>query len=335
MAELGKTVRQRQSWQGLRHKARYLGQTYGAALVLLLLVLYNVLWTPNFLTQQTLRVNLTQVSTIVIVAVGMTLVVATGGIDLSVGALMAISGVLAPMFFRPASGPLAITAIGVGLAWVIPIVVAGGFGLLNGVLVTYGRIQPFIATLILFIAGRGIAQALTGGNLVTFKNPTFQLVGMGQIFGVRVQVLLMLAIVAAVAWVMRASIIGRYILAVGGNEGAARLAGVPIRRVKLAVYAFSGMLAGLAGLIVIAINSSADANQIGLNMELDAIAAVAVGGTSLSGGRAVVTGTLIGALIMQMIRFTLLSNGIPDTAALVIKAVIIILAVIVQRQPQA
>jgi len=335
MAELQNTIRHRHSRRTFGRRARDLGQTYGAALMLLLLVLYNVFWTPYFLTQQTMRVNLTQVSTIVIVAVGMTLVVATGGIDLSVGALMAISGVLAPMFFLPASGPLAIPAVGVTLAILLPILAAGAFGLFNGVLVTYGRIQPFIATLILFIAGRGIAQVLTKGSLVTFKNPAFQFIGLGQIFGIRLQVILMVVIVAAVAWFMRSTIGGRYILAVGGNERAARLAGVPIRRVKLAVYVFSGMLAGLAGLIVIAINSSADANQIGLNMELDAIAAVAVGGTSLAGGRAIVTGTLIGALIMQLIRYTLLSHGIPDAVALVIKAVIIVLAVIIQRQPQA
>ncbi|HEY1013472.1 MAG TPA: ABC transporter permease [Herpetosiphonaceae bacterium] len=336
MAELGNAIRQRQGgWRSLGQRTLRLGRTYGAAAMLLLITLYNALWTPNFLTQQTLRVNLTQVSTIVIVAVGMTLVVATGGIDLSVGALMAFSGVLAPMLFTPTSGPLSVPLIGVTLAFVLPVLAAGGVGLFNGALVTYGKIQPFIATLIVLIAGRGIAQALTRGNLVTFKNPAFQFIGQGSVLGVRAQVLLMLAVVGLAAWVMGATAAGRQILAVGGNEEAARLAGVPIRRVKLAVYAASGALAGLAGLIVIAINASADANQIGLNMELDAIAAVAVGGTSLNGGRAVVVGTFVGALMMQLIRYTLLAHGIPDAAALVIKAGIIVLAVAVQRQPQA
>jgi ribose/xylose/arabinose/galactoside ABC-type transport system permease subunit len=149
-----------------------------------------------------------------------------------------------------------------------------------------------------------------------------------------VQVLLMLAIFAVVAWTVRATRFGRQVLAIGGNEAAARLAGVPVNRVKLAVYGVSGLLAGVAGLIVIAINSSSDANQVGLNVELAAIAAVAVGGTPLTGGRATVVGTLIGALILQLLRFTLLSHGVPDAVALVVQAVIIVAAVFLQRQRQ-
>ena len=113
------------------------------------------------------------------------------------------------------------------------------------------------------------------------------------------------------AWTVRATVFGRYLLAIGDNEAAARLAGVPVGRVKLAVYSLSGLLAGVAGLIVVAINRSSDANQVGLNMELDAIAAVAVGGTALTGGRAYVIGTLLGACILQLIRYTLLARGVP------------------------
>ena len=193
-------------------------------------------------------------------------------------------------------------------------------------------VQPIIATLILFISGRGIAMVLTNGNLQTFTNPGFQYVGLGRPLGIPFQVLVMLAVVAIAAWAVRRTVFGRQVLAVGGNEAAARLAGVPVGRVKLAVYAISGVLSGVAGLVVIAINSSSDANQVGLNMELDAIAAVAVGGTPLTGGRASVVGTLLGALIIQLIRYTLLAKGIPDAAALVIKAAIILAAVYVQRQ---
>jgi galactofuranose transport system permease protein len=141
----------------------------------------------------------------------------------------------------------------------------------------------------------------------------------------------MVIVVALAAWIMRYTVFGRYIVAVGDNEAAARLAGVPVAAVKLAVYAISGLLAGLAGLIVVAINFSSDANQVGLNMELDAIAAVAVGGTALTGGKALVIGTLLGALIIQLIRYTLLANGIPDAVALIVKAAIIIVAVYVLR----
>ncbi|HSH82317.1 MAG TPA: ABC transporter permease [Herpetosiphonaceae bacterium] len=320
---------------GLSERFRAVGQTYGALLALLLLLAYNAAFTPNFLARQTLLVNLTQVATIVIVAVGMTLVIATGGIDLSVGSLMAISGALAPLIFLSQRPPLNTPAVGVALAFVVPVLVAGLFGLFNGALVTRYRIQPIIATLVLFIAGRGIAQVVTNGNLQTFKNPAFQFIGLGRLFGIRFQIVLMLIIVAVTWWVMRRTTFGRYILAVGGNEAAARLAGVPVNRIKLAAYAISGLLSGIAGLIVIAINSSSDANLVGLNMELDAIAAVAVGGTPLTGGRATIVGTLIGALIMQLIRYTLLANGVQEAAALVVKAGIIVLAVYIQRQGQS
>jgi len=302
-------------------------QTYGALAALVLLILFNVVFTPNFLTLQTFNVNMTQVTGIVIVAVGMTLVIATGGIDLSVGSLMAIAGALAPLIFLNVPGPFGIAA-----AIVLPILVAGAFGLFNGMLVTRFRIQPIIATLVLFIAGRGIAQVMTNGNLQTFSNPSFQWLGLGKLFGVPVQVLFMIGIVALFAWVMKSTVFGRTILATGGNEAAARLAGVAVDRVKLAVYGISGLLCGLAGLIVIAINSSADANLIGLGIELDAIAAVAVGGTLLTGGRAQIVGTLIGALIIQLVRYTLLANGVPEPVSLVVKAGIILLAVYMQRQ---
>jgi simple sugar transport system permease protein/ribose transport system permease protein len=220
------------------------------------------------------------------------------------------------------------------LAFIVPVLIAGAFGLFNGGLITYFKIQPIIATLVLFIAGRGIAQVVTNGKLQTFSNDTFIFIGQGQLFGVRFQIILMLVIVVIAAWILRVTTFGRYILAIGGNEAAARLAGVPVNRVELIVYTVSGLLAGLAGLIVIAINTSSDANQVGLNMELDAIAAVAVGGTPLTGGRATIIGTLLGALIMQLIRYTLLAHGIPDENALVIKAAIILVAVYVQGQRQ-
>jgi galactofuranose transport system permease protein len=307
---------------------RRLGSTGLALLALFILILFNAFFTNNFLTLQTLNVNLTQVATIVIVGVGMTLVIATGGIDLSVGSLMAIGGALAPMLFMNQGLP---AWLGLMLAFTLPVLAAGVGGLFNGVLVTRFGIQPIIATLVLYIAGRGIGQVLTNGNLQSFRNPTFEYIAYGRPLGIPFQVILMAVIVALAAWLMRYTVFGRYIVAVGDNEAAARLAGVPVNAVKVAVYGISGLLAGLAGLIVVAINFSSDANQVGLNMELDAIAAVAVGGTALTGGKALVIGTLLGALIIQLIRYTLLANGIPDAVALIVKAVIIIVAVYVLR----
>src|SRR5579863_10533296 len=206
---------------------------YGAGSGLILLLVFNLLFTPHFISWQTLNVNLTQVATIVIVAVGMTLVIATGGIDLSVGSLMAISGALAPIIF--------LSAFGVALAFIVPVLATGLFGLFNGWFITRFRVQPIVGTLVLFIAGRGIGQVVTNGNLQVFKNPTFQFIGLGRIFGAPVQVLLMLALVAVAGWMLRRTLFGRQILAVGGNEAAARLSGVPADRVKRLVYAISGL----------------------------------------------------------------------------------------------
>ncbi|MBA3642482.1 MAG: ABC transporter permease [Chloroflexia bacterium] len=312
---------------------REVGQAIGAAAFLLLLLLYNVIFNADaFLSLQALRLNLTQVATIVVVGVGMTLVIATGGIDLSVGSLMAISGAMAPLIFLSDWPLLSTPFIGGTLAYIIPISVAGLFGLFNGWLITAFGLQPIIATLVLFVAGRGIAQVITDGRLQSFREPDWQFVGLGRIAGIPFQAILMIAVVALAGWALRSTSFGRYILAIGGNEAAARLAGVPVKRVKLAVYAISGLLAGLAGLIVIAINSSSDANQVGLNMELDAIAAVAVGGTSLMGGKATVVGTLIGALIIQLIRFTLLTQGVSDSVARIVTAAAIIIGVLAQRR---
>ncbi len=279
----------------MAHRLGAIGQTYGALLALLALVIFNVFFTRNFLTAQTLNVNLTQVSTIAIVGVGMTLVIATAGIDLSVGALMAISGALAPLIYLSKIPPLDNPWIGIPVSYIVAVLVAGLFGLFNGTLVAYFKIQPIIATLVLFIAGRGIAQVITNGQLQNFSSsavPGFSYIGLGRPLGVPVQVIIMAVVVALTYWVVKRTVFGRFVLAVGGNEVAARLSGVPAARVKLLVYGISGLLSGIAGLIVIAINSSSDAKQVGQGMELDAITAVAVGGTLLSGGRAQVLGTL-------------------------------------------
>ena len=299
----------------------------GALIALALLVLFNLLFTRGFVSLQTLNVNLTQVTTIVMVGVGMTLVIATGGIDLSVGALMAIAGTLAPLIFGAQPGALGLLA-----AIVLPIGVAAACGAFNGWLITAFGVQPIVATLVLFIAGRGVAQVLTNGNLLAFDNPGFAVLGKGFWMGVPVQVWLMLVIVVGAAWLLRHTVFGRFVVATGGNERAARLSGIPAARIKVAVYSLCGALAGLAGLITVSINSSSDANQNGLGMELDAIAATAVGGTLLAGGRARILGTLVGALIIQLMRYTLLAHGVPDAAAMLAKAGIIVIAVWVQKK---
>ena len=310
-------------------------QRYGVLVALAVLLAFNFAVTPHFATLQTLSVNLTQVCTIVIVGVGMTLVIATAGIDLSVGSLMAIAGALSPMFFMGKLFPIPNIYVGIALGIVLPILASGAFGLFNGWMITNFRIQPIVATLILFIAGRGLAQVSTNGDLQVFKVPEFQAIALGRVLGIPFQIWIMLALVALATFILQKTVFGRQVLAVGGNESAARLAGVPVNRTKMLVYGISGLCSGVAGLIVIAMNSASDANLIGLGMELDAIAAVVVGGTLLSGGRATIVGTLMGALLIQLVRYTLLANGVPDPAGLVVKAALIILAVWLQRQERS
>jgi galactofuranose transport system permease protein len=296
--------------------------TYGAAAALLLLLVANMIFTPNFVDVNNFRNILLQVAPTVLVAVGMTLVIATGGIDLSVGSVMAIAAAMAAVNLD----------MGVGVAVLLALLVSVAAGAFNGTLISLFRIQPIIVTLALLISGRGVAQVIShGGELIEFDNPAFEYLGKGYVGPFPVQVIIMFAIVAAAIFVMRATAFGRYVAAVGGNEAAARLSGVKVHRTKIAVYAISGLLAGLAGLIETARLGASDAQKVGLNIELDAIAATVVGGTPLTGGRATIIGTLIGALIMQVITTSINMRGYSYAWSLVIKATIILIAVYIQR----
>lgn len=297
------------------------GATYGAGAALVALVIANLLFTRGFASATTPTLILLQVAPTVLVAVGMTFVIATGGIDLSVGSVMAISGALAATLL----------GYGVGVA-----IVAGLFagllcGLLNGWLISFFRIQPIIVTLALFISGRGVAQVISNGELIPFESPAFSYLGRGSLLGIPVQIIIMIVVAALGIFLLRATSFGRYVLATGGNEAAARLAGVPVTRTKMIVYAIAGLLAGLAGLIETGRAGASDAAKIGLQIELDAIAATVVGGTSLIGGRATVVGTIIGALIMATITTSINMNDLPFAWSLVIKAAIIVAAVYLQR----
>lgn len=296
--------------------------TYGALAALVLLVAANALLTPNFADFRNFSNILLQVAPTVLVAVGMTLVIATGGIDLSVGSVMAVASAVAAVTLDR----------GVGLAVLLAFVAAFAVGAFNGALVTGFGIQPIIVTLATLITVRGVAQVVSeGGQLIPFSNPSFEYLGKGYVGPVPVQIIIMLAVVALAVFLVRMTAFGRYVAAVGGNEAAARLSGVRVHRTKIAVYALSGLLAGLAGLIETARLGASDAQKVGLNIELDAIAAVVVGGTPLSGGRATVLGTIVGALIMQTLTTSFNMNQISFAWSLVIKAAIIVVAVYIQR----
>ena len=232
------------------------------------------------------------------------------------------------------AGALAAVLLPRGIAVAVAGALAGAVavGLLNGTLIAYLRVQPIVVTLATLIAGRGLAQVISNnGELVTIDDPTFQLLGRGHVGPVPAQVVVALVAVALAAFALRATPYGRYVLAVGGNPAAARLAGVPVRRTLITVYAASALLAGTAGVIEAARLGASDAAKIGLNVELDAIAAVVVGGTALSGGRATVLGTVVGALIMQVIATSFNMLLVPYSWSLALKAAIILVAVYLQR----
>lgn len=265
---------------------------------------------------------LVRAAPVALLAIGMTLVIATKGIDLSVGATIAITGAVAASMVA-AGHPLAIVilaALGVGLAC----------GVWNGLLVGIADIQPIIATLILMVAGRGIAQLITEGVILTFNSPAFAFLGSGAVLGAPMPVILWLLAGLAVGLLVRVSALGLLIEAVGINRRAATLIGIRSRFLIVFVYAVAGLCAAVAGLIVTADIKGADANNAGLWLELDAILAVVIGGTALSGGRFSITASLIGALIIQALNTGILISGFPPEFNLIIKAVVIIVILALQ-----
>ncbi len=263
---------------------------------------------------------------VALLAIGMTLVIATRGIDLSVGAVMAICGATAAAAVHSGhAAPVAVlAALAAGLAC----------GLWNGFLVAVLRIQPIVATLILMVAGRGIAQLITGGTILTFSDPGLIFVGSGTLAGLPTPVVLWFAAAALATLIVRRTALGLLIEAVGVNLRASMLAGVNARALVLAVYTVSGLCAALAGVIVAADIRGADANNAGLWLELDAILAVVVGGNSLLGGRFSIVASLIGAMVIQAVNTGILLSGFPPEFNLVIKACII-LAILVLQSPKA
>ena len=305
-------------------------------LALIALLGLNVVLTPSFLT---IRVEdghlygsvidmLRNGAPTMLVALGMTLVIASRGIDLSVGAVVAISGALACAHI--ASAPDGASVLTVITAMLIALGVAVVLGLWNGILVSSFGIQPIIATLVLMTAGRGIALLVTNGQIVTVTSDPFKVLGAGYVLGLPVAILVSLAVFAVVGLITRRSALGMLLEAIGINPEASRLAGVRYRSIVFAVYVFSAVCAGVAGLMIASNISAADANNAGLWIEMDAILAVVIGGTSLLGGRFSLTGTILGALIIQTLTTTVYSAGITPETTLVFKAVVVIAVCLMQ-----
>jgi simple sugar transport system permease protein len=263
-----------------------------------------------------------------LVALGMTLVIATGGIDLSVGAVVAIAGALACLRISGLDEPGSVA--GVLLAVALALLLSLALGAWNGFLVATVGIQPIIATLILMVAGRGLAQLITDGQIITVNSAPYKMIGAGYWLGLPLSVLIAGAVVVLAALLVRRSALGMLLEAVGGNAEAARLAGIRSRWLILVVYMFAGLCAGIAGLMISSNVSSADGNNAGLLIELDAILAVVIGGTSLSGGRFSVAGTVLGAVIIKTLDITIYTLDIPPEVTMLFKAIVVIVLCLAQ-----
>ncbi len=259
----------------------------------------------------------------VVVAIGMTLVIATGGVDLSVGSVAAIAGAVAALAMSSGTTPLPL---------VLTAAVAAGIvaGLINGVLVAWAGIQPIVATLILMVAGRGVAQLITSGNVIVVTRPAFVYIGNGYMGALPFAAILALLLGVATHFALRRTAAALFIEAVGDNPTASRFAGVPTARVKCLVYIFSGACAALAGVMATANVAAADPYRAGENMELDAIFAVVVGGTALTGGRFLLLGSFVGALLLQTLTQTMYYAGVPPAVAPVPKALLILTVCLLQ-----
>jgi simple sugar transport system permease protein len=268
---------------------------------------------------------LNRAAPVMLLALGMTLVIATGGVDLSVGAVMAVSGAIAALLVAQAGYPvLAVIGIALGASLLA--------GLWNGFLVGFLKVPPIVATLILMVSGRGIAQLLTGGQIITFENKALEFVGRGAFLGLPFTITLTMGVFLLLTLFKEKTAAGLFIQATGDNETASRYSGVNTRLVKLLVYAFCSVCAGLAGLIVITDIKAADANNAGLWLELDAILATVIGGTALQGGRFYLAGSLVGALLLQTLTTTILTRGVAVEFTLVVKAILIVVVCLLQSE---
>lgn len=296
-------------------------QRYGVYIAIVLILLINLAITPNFFTVSNLLTQLVQVVPVLIVALGMALVIGTEGIDLSVGASMALAAAIIPLYIG--YGPLVASVIAVVGCLVI--------GLVNGSMVAFVGVQPIVATLSLMVAGRGIALLVSGEQLQSVIDPGFLALGRGTIVGIPWSVILAALLIAIVAIVVTRTTFGKQLVAIGGNRRAAELAGLPVKRILLVTYVICAALAAMAGLVGVARQAASVPSTIGLNIELSAITAVVVGGTPLTGGQIKVFGTVAGALLLQLITATLVSHNVADSYSRIAQALIILLAVYIQR----
>ena len=294
---------------------------YGVYAALVVVLLYNLGFTPNFFAVDNFRIQLVQVVPVLIVALGMALVIGTEGIDLSVGAVMALAAALIPLY------------LGYGAVPAILVALVGGVvvGAVNGGIVAFVGVQPIVATLALMVAGRGVALVISGEQLKSIQNPALRSFGSDRLLGVPQIVILAAVLALLVGLLVARTTFGRQLVAIGGNRRAAELSGLPVRRVLVIVYVICAVLASIAGIVGVARAGASVPSTLGNLIELSAITAVVVGGTPLSGGQVRVFGTVAGALLLQLIEATLIKHDVPDSYSQIVQAAIIVVAVYVQR----
>ncbi|HBC6621530.1 TPA: ribose ABC transporter permease [Proteus mirabilis] len=306
-------------------KAWLLEQKSLIALLLLIVVVSTL--SPNFFTLNNIFNILQQTSVNAIMAVGMTLVILTSGIDLSVGSLLALTGAVAASMVGADVNTL--------VAVVGALALGAAIGGVTGVIIAKGKVQAFIATLVMMLLLRGVTRVYTDGSPINtgFSDNAdlFSWFGIGRPFGIPTPIWLMMIVFLSAWYVLHHTRLGRYIYALGGNEAATRLSGISVDKIKIIVYALCGLLAALASVIEVARLSSAQP-MAGNGYELDAIAAVVLGGTSLAGGKGRIMGTLIGALILGFLNNALNLLGISSNYQMIVKAVVILLAVLVDNK---
>lgn len=296
---------------------------YKSLVGLIILCLIVSIIAPRFLTLGNITNVLTQVSVNAIIALGMTFVILTGGIDLSVGSIVAISGAVAAYMVKGNVNVLAAVAVAV--------IIGAAIGYLNGFIVARGKIQAFIATLATMTIFRGVTYVFTGGNPISGLGNSFMIIGNKKLAGLPLPVIFMILVFIIAAYVITQTRFGRYVYAIGGNEDSARLSGISTNKIKNLVYMISGITAAISGVIVTSRIGSASPNS-GSGFELDAIAAVVLGGTSLAGGEGQILGTIIGAVIIGVLNNALNLLNVSPFYQSIVKGAVILLAVLVDKK---
>jgi ribose/xylose/arabinose/galactoside ABC-type transport system permease subunit len=299
-------------------------------LALIGIMLFNLIFTPGFLTIEIKNGRLygsiidilKHASPLIIMSIGMTLVIATEGIDISVGAVVAISAAVA------CSAIVAGNSLFVAILYAM--IASAICGLWNGVLVAKIGIQPMVGTLILMTIGRGIAQLITKGQIITVDHEGYYFIGNGYLFGLPFGVYIAIAVTVLVYIALRKTSLGLFLESVGTNKEASRFAGINASNIILITYVICGLFAGIAGIFISSNVTAADANNAGMWKEIDAILATVIGGTSMTGGRIYLMGTVLGALFIQTLTTTIYSTGVPPETILVVKAVVVILVTLMQ-----